>query len=185
MKKALGVVVMGLALAGFGCSQQPVAETQTSVNGTSLVSDVKVEGVWHLAFDLPKGWVMVQQYGEDDDKKPTDGKIDNQMTDVVLQSTDKIVALTGSSELAEGTFVTDDYTYIRAFRMDKSSIIPAEAVDVGNGFSKLEKGVNLTYYMKGEFANYKFVVYWDEQEQSVAEGVITSAKEVTDFVTKE
>lgn len=184
MKKAFGIVAMGLALVGFGCSQQPVAETQTTANGTSLAQKEKVEGVWHLSFDLPSGWVMVQQYSEDGDKMPTEGAVDNQMTDVVLQSTDKIVALTGSSELAEGTFVTDDYTYIRAFRMDKSSIIPAEAVDIGNGFAKLEKGVTLTYYMKGEFANYKFVVYWDEQETSIAEGVITSAQEVTDFVAE-
>lgn len=185
MKKVFAVFVAVLAVVGFGCREQPTAAPQTSGNGTSLIADEKVEGVWHLAFDMPKGWVMVQQYGEDDDKLPAAGTVDNQMTDIVLQSTDKIVVLTGSSELAEGTFVTDDYTYIRVFRMDKSSIIPAEAVDVGKGFSKLEKGVSLTYYMKGEFANYKFVVYWDEQDLSVAEGVITSAKEVTDFVTEE
>lgn len=175
---------MGLVLVGFGCSQGPVAETQTAPDGTSLAQKEKVEGVWHLSFSMPSGWVMVPQYTEDDDKKPTDGKVDNQMTDIVLQSTDKIVALTGESSLAEGTYVTDGYTYIRAFRMNKSSIIPAEAVDIGNGFYKLEKGVTLTYYMKGEFANYKFVVYWDEQDTAIAEGVITSAKEVTDFVTE-
>lgn len=184
MKKAFAVFVVGLAVVGFGCAEAPKAAPQTSDNGTSLIAEEKVEGVWHLAFDLPTGWVMVPQYTEDDDKKPTEGIIDNQMTDVVLQSTDKIIALTGSSELEEGTYVTDGYIYIRAFRIDKSSIIPAEAEDIGNGFSKLEKGVNLTYYMRGEYANYKFVVYWDEQEISVAEGVITSAKEVTDFVTE-
>lgn len=176
--------MMGLAFVGFGCAEQPKAAPQTSDNGTSLVAKEKVEGVWHLAFNLPTGWVMVPQYTEDDDKKPTEGIIDNQMTDVVLQSTDKIVALTGSSPLAEGTFVTDGYTYIRAFRLDKSSIIPAEAQDIGNGFSKFEQGVNVTLYMRGEYANYKFIVYRDEQDLSIAESVITSAQEVTDFVTK-
>lgn len=184
MKKALIVLVVGLAVAGFGCAEQPVASPRTSENGTSLVAKEKVEGVWHLAFNLPSGWVMVPQYIEDSNKKPTDSTVDNQMTDVVLQSTDKTVALTGSSPLAEGTYVTDDYTYIRAFRLDKSSVIPAEAVDIGNGFSKFEQGVNVTFYMRGEYANYKFVVYWDEQDLAVAQGVITSAKEVTDFVAK-
>lgn len=184
MKKAFVVLVVGLAMVGFGCAEQPKAAPQTSENGTSLVTEEKVEGVWHLAFDLPTGWVMVPQYIEDDDKKPTEGTVDNHMTDVVVQSTEKIIALTGSSELAEGTYVTDDYTYIRAFRLDKSSIIPAEAQDIGDGFSKLEKGVNVTFYMRGEYANYKFVVYRDEQDLSVAEGVITTAEEVTEFVTE-
>lgn len=184
MKKAFAVLVVGLMVVGFGCAEQPKVTPQTSGNGTSLVAKEKVEGVWHLTFDLPTGWVMVPQYTEDDDKKPTDGKIDNQMTDVVLQSTDKIVALTGSSELAEGTFVTDGYTYIRAFRLDKSSIIPAEAEDLGNGFSRFVQGVNVTFYMRGEYANYKFIVYQDEQDLDVAEEVIISAQEVTDFVTE-
>lgn len=127
---------------------------------------------------------MVQQYIEDEDRPPTRGTVNNQMTDVVVQSTDKIIALVGTSTLPEGTFVTDDYTYIRAFRLDKSSIIPAEAEDMGNGFLRLIKGVNATYYMRGQYANYKFIVYWDEQDLSVAEGVITSAQEVTNFVSE-
>lgn len=185
MKNALFLLLVGLVLVGFGCAESPSVTPSTSGNGTALLPDVKVEGVWHLAFNLPEGWVMVPQYIEDEDKAPTAVEVNNQMADVVLQSTDKIIALTGTSTLPEGTFVTDGYTYIRVFRMDKSTIIPAEAQDMGDGYSRLIQGVNATYYYRGEYANYKFVVYQDEQERSVAEAVITSAQEVTVFTTGE
>lgn len=125
---------------------------------------------------------MVPQYAEDFEKPITSRPINSQLTDVVVQSTNKVIALTGHSDLPEGTFITDDYTYIRAFRMDKASIVPAEAEDIGNGFSRLVQGVNATFYMKGQYANYKFVVYRDNADLSVAENVVKSAKEVTDFV---
>lgn len=172
---------MSVVVVGGGCVAAPVGPVETSTDGTSVKAREKVEGVWHLAFDLPNGWVMVPQYDEDDVADPTTRTIDNQMTDVVLQSTAKPIALAGDSDLPEGTYITDDYTYIRAFRMAKSSIVPAEAEDIGKGFHRLIQGVNATYYFKGDYANYKFVVYYDGVDVSEAEKVIVSAKEVTDF----
>lgn len=181
MKKALVFAVFGLALVGAGCTAEPVAPVETVGDGTSVKPQEKVEGVWHLAFDLPRGWAMVPQYDEDQEHAPANNPVNNQMTDVVVQSTVKPIALSGQSDLPDGAFVTDDYVYIRAFRMSKSSVIPAEATDLGNGFARLVQGVNATYYLKGDFANYKFVVYYDGKDLSEAEGVIVSAKEVTDF----
>ncbi len=183
MKNLLFAAAVVLVLGGFGCKTvEPAAVPDTSANGTSLKAEEKVEGVWHLTFNLPKDWVMVPQYAEDFEKPITSRPINSQLTDVVVQSTNKVIALTGHSDLPEGTFITDDYTYIRAFRMDKASIVPAEAEDIGNGFSRLVQGVNATFYMKGQYANYKFVVYRDNADLSVAENVVKSAKEVTDFV---
>ncbi len=122
---------------------------------------------------------MVPQYDEQVQNDITKNAVTSNMTDVVVQSTNKIIALTGSSTLTADTYVTDDYSYIRTFRLDKHSVVPAEAMDIGNGFYKLVQGVNATYYFKGKGSNYKFVVYRDNEDLSVAEKVITSAKEVT------
>lgn len=184
MKKALVFALCGVALLGAGCAAEPVAPVETAEDGTSVKSDERVEGVWHLALNLPNGWIMTPQYNEDTENAPWNNKVDNQMTDVVVQSTKNAIALTGQSDLPEGEYVTDDYVYIRIFRMAKRSIVPAEATDIGRGFSRLVQGVNATYYMEGEYANYKFVVYYDGLPLSDAENVIVSAKEVTDFTTE-
>lgn len=185
MKKSLIVGgLFGLVLLGFGCSRgADVAPVTVTVgeDGTVNKPVEAVEGSWYLAFDIPDDWVIVPHYNEGFDKAPTAALVTSDMSDIVVQSTEKIIALTGSSELPEGTFITDDYTFIRVFRMEKRSLIPGEAEDIGNGFFKLEKGVNATYYYEGTGSNYKFIVYRDGQDLGVAEDVITSAKEVTSF----
>jgi hypothetical protein len=185
MKKLLGFggfVAVGLLMLGIGC--RPISQVATiedvpnsgdSVNKPAEV----VTGSWYLTFNLPKDWVMVPQYDDGVQKDVTSVPVTSDMTDVIVQSTNKIIALTGESALEKETFVTDDYTYIRAFRLDKHTVVPAEAVAIGNEFYKFEQGVNATYYLKGKGSNYKFVVYRDNEDLSVAEKVITSAKEVT------
>lgn len=181
--------MLGVALLGAGCSQSQESTTPTDVktgqDGTVLPPEVAVQGSWFLNFETPNGWVMVPHYDEGFAEIPRIDDVTTEMSDVVLQSTDKIVVLTGEASLPQGSYITDGYSYIRVFRMDKRSIVPAEAEDIGNNFFKLEKGVNLTYYYKGSGATYKFVVYQDEQEQSVVEDVIKSAKEVTEFSGQE
>lgn len=184
MKKLLFGAMVGVALLGAGCSkvtETPPAEVATAPDGTVVPPAEAVEGAWFLAFSLPEGWVMAPSYDEDVAQVPSSDSISTAMTDIVVQDTNKVVILTGETELAEGTYVDSDYTYIRVFRMGKRSVVPEEADDMGNGFWKLEQGVQLTYYFQAEGATYKFVVYQDGQDQAATEQVITSAKEVTDF----
>ena len=175
-------MAVGCLMLGVGC--KPISQVATiddvANSGVSVDKPTTVvTGSWYLNFDLPKDWVMVAPYNEAVPNDITKVPVTSDMTDVVVQSTNKIVALTGSSDLEKDTFVTDDYSYIRTFRLDKHSVIPAEATDIGNGFFKLEKGVNVTYYLKGKGSNYKFIVYWDNADLKVIEKVVTSAKEVT------
>lgn len=175
-------MAVGFLILGGGCKPISQVATIDDVANSDVSVDKPTEvvaGSWYLSFDLPKDWVMVAPYNEAVQNDITRAPVTSDMTDVVLQSTSKIVALTGSSDLAKETFVTDDYSYIRAFRLDKHAVIPAEAMDLSNGFFKLEKGVNVTYYLKGKGSNYKFVVYWDNIDLALVEKVILSAKEVT------
>ncbi|MBI1908429.1 hypothetical protein HYS28_03360 [Candidatus Uhrbacteria bacterium] len=184
MKKLLIGTLVVVAMLGAGCrgDEQGSGNVTTGEDGTVRAPEQAVEGAWYLAFDLPKDWVMIPHYNEDVAPAPSEDDVSTDLSDIVLQSTDKVVVLTGESELEEGSYVTDGYTYIRVFRMDKRSVVPGEAEDIGDGFFKLEKGVNLTYYFTGQGATYKFVVYQDEQEQATAEDVVLSAKEVTEFL---
>lgn len=182
MKKALFVAVLGLVVTGFGCGTEPEASVPTAADGTMLQPTETVEGTWFLTFDLPNGWVMVPQYDENDDIAPastTFQAVTNQMTDVVIQSTDAVIDRDGE-DAKEGA-VTENFLYAHVFRMDKRTGIPSDAEDMGEGFFRLMKGATATYYHKGNLANYKFVVYWNNRELSEIEEVITSAKEVTNF----
>ncbi len=123
---------------------------------------------------------MVPHYEEDSVIPPTNSRVTNQMSDIVVQSTSANVDLDGE-KMIEGA-IADNYAYMRVFRMDKRATVPAEAEDIGDGFFKLAKGVTLTYYYAGASANYKFVVYWDEVAEDTIEDVVTSAREVTDFI---
>lgn len=175
-------MAVGFLMLGVGCKPISQVATIDDVPNSGVSVDKPAEvvsGSWYLTFNLPKDWVMVPQYDEGVQKDVTSVPVTSDMSDVIVQSTNKIIALTGSSELEKDSFVTDDYSYIRAFRLDKHSVIPAEATDLGNNFFKLEKGVNATYYLKGKGSNYKFVVYYDGVNLSEAEKVIVSAKEVT------
>lgn len=189
MKKLLLGTLLGVALLGAGCSgtgeQTAPGDVQTGRDGTAVPPAVAVEGQWFLTFDLPSSWVMTPAYDEDVEAVPSPDSIDTDMADIVLQDTNKVVVLTGATELAEGTYVKNDYTFIRVYRMDKRAGISEYADDLGNGFWKLEQGVQLTYYFQGKGATYKFVVYQDGQDRQVTEEVITSAKEVTAFTAKE
>lgn len=124
---------------------------------------------------------MAPSYDEDGVQVPAADSISTAMSDIVVQDTNKVVVRTGETELTEGTYVTSDYTYISVYRMDKRAVVPEEADDLGNGFWKLEQGVQLTYYFTAEGATYKFVVYQDGQDRALTEQVVLSAKEVTDF----
>lgn len=181
MKKYIAAlaIVGGLVVGGAGCREDAATETGTASDGTALRPTETVEGVWFLSFDLPKGWVMVPHYAENTEVPPTDREVTNQMSDVVLQNTEGVIDLDGNN-VQEGA-VTENYAYMRVFRMDRRTGVPDEATDIGEGFYKLEKELTLTYYYKGAAATYKFVVYWNNVEQSTIEAAVTSAKEVTNF----
>lgn len=183
MKKAVLVAVVGLILAGFGCQTKPEGPIQTAPDGTMLKPTETVEGVWFLNFDLPTGWAMVPEYDEADTAAPTEAAVTNQMTDVVLQSTESTIDLDGEN-VKEGA-VTEGFLYARVYRMDKRTGIPEGAEDMGNGFYRVNKGVTVTYYFQGNLATYKFVVYWNNRELSEFEEVIMTAQEVTNFQNQE
>ena len=113
---------------------------------------------------------------------PSTLSIDRKMTDVVIQSTNLPIVLPGKTAGKDVTsFVDKDYSYIRIYRYDVNlTKMPSDATDLGNGFSKVEKDGKTTYYFKGQYGNYKFVVVQDGQEISVAEKVILTAHESAD-----
>jgi hypothetical protein len=179
MKYAVVIGALSVLLVGFGCQTAPEGPVQTAADGTMLRPTEVVEGTWFLTFDLPRGWVVVPDYDESTVTSVTTEAVTNQMTDVVLQSTDAVIDRDGDAPQAGA--VTDKFLYAHIFRMDKRTGVPDEAEDMGNGFSRLMKGVTATYYYQGNLANYKFVVYWNNRELEEIEDVITSAKEVTNF----
>lgn len=183
MKKFLAISAVGLVLAGFGCAKEntPAAEVVTGVDGTIVPPKETVVGAWYLTLDMPEGWVMVPPYDENIDANPAAAEVTSDMADVIVQSTSKAIALTGTSALHEGEYVADNYTSIHVFRMEKRTRIPEDAKDLGNGFFSVQKDVNTIYYLAGEGATYKFVVYQKGNEASLAEQVTTSAKEVVDI----
>ena len=153
-------------LMGFGCG------------GGSSPSE---GGPWWLSFDLPSGWGMYANYSKNI-ADPSTLTIDRKMTDVVIQSTTKPIVLPGKSAGKEVTdFVEKDFTHIRIYRYDVNlTKIPEDAEDIGNGFYKLSKDDKTTYYLKGTYGNYKFVVTQEGQDMAKAEEVILTAKESAD-----
>jgi hypothetical protein len=171
MKKLL--LSLGLLLAvGGGCVN--VGDLTGNLGG-----DKTVEGDWHLAFDLPSGWVMVEPYENPDvEAVVPNQEVDRDMTEVYLQSTDKAIV---EGETPDGevvpadTYVQEDFTQIRVTRLDTRRVIPSEAEDLGDGFFKLEDD----FYLKTDDANYKFEIRGDDRNR--AEDVIMSAEVVTEI----
>lgn len=171
MKKLFAMATMMVFLFGAGCANDaPVDEGSADGEVTS--------GSWFLEFDLPSGWVMVPKYNENTDAHPTSKAVSRELIDVLVQSTDKPIALSGSSDLPAGSYVTEDYTYIYVLRLADGAMIPDFADDVGDGFFRLSEGVNTAYFFQSGAVIYKFVVYQQGQDPAVAEGVVKSAKEV-------
>ncbi|MEK7183029.1 MAG: hypothetical protein AAB776_00155 [Patescibacteria group bacterium] len=181
MKKV--ILALGLLLAvGGGC-----------VSLGKLGGDKVVEGDWSLAFDLPSGWFMTAPYQSPNTEAvvPTQSveKLDNE---IYLQTTDKAI-LTGGVG-AEASVPADSYvtlegnSQIRVSRLDPRRVVPSEAEDMGNGFSKVKLcddggeceiygHHNYDYYLETEDAIYKFIVYGQDINQ--IEDIIKSAEVVT------
>lgn len=179
MKKLLVSSFLLVAL-GAGCV--------TSLGG-------EVRGPWKLAFDLPQGWIMAAPY--------TDGKYFNTQTitpdlsEVVLQSTDKPALR--EAELPDGadaaTYVTTDFTRIRAMSLYAGTQVPESAEDLGDGFYKVttcegDACVDSIspvqyYYVSPDGQKFKFFVIQEGQDLALAESIILSAKLVTESTATE
>lgn len=157
---ALVLVAVGAGCFGGGASEE-------------------VTGPWWVSVDLPEGWAMYANYSKNA-PDPSTLTIDRTVTDVVVQSTTLPVVLPGKSAGSEVTnFVDKDFTYIRIFRYDVDlTKVPDDATDLGNGFYSTESDKGTTYYLKGQYGIYRFVVTQDGQDPSVAKDVIMTAKEV-------
>lgn len=158
--------VFAFSLLGFGCG------------GGSSASEV---GPWWLSFDMPSGWAMYANYSKSI-ADPSTLNIERKLTDVIIQSTTLPIVLPGKSAGDEVTsFVDKDFTHIRVYRYDVNlTKIPGDAEDIGNGFYKLAKDDKVTYYLKGQYGNYKFVITQDGRDIAEAEKVILSAVESAD-----
>ncbi|HRH32118.1 MAG TPA: hypothetical protein PLK06_02210 [bacterium] len=185
MKKL--VLVLGLLVAvGAGC-----------VSLGKLGGQKVVEGKWLLAFDLPSSWMMTVPYQSPSTKAvvPSD-EVERNDNEIYLQSTTKAIVLGGVAP--DASVSADSYTnlsgnlLIKVSQLDPRRVIPSEAEDMGDGFSKVklcEDGgeceiggrYNYDYYLKTDTTNYKFVVYGDDINQ--AEQIITSAEVVTAAAT--
>lgn len=167
MKKLLFALV-GVVLLGAGC-----------------FGGKTVEGDWWLAFDLPNGWVMTQDYAvrnEDTDQFSLD--VSREDAEVVLQSTDQPILF------VNGEYSTNDFSRIRVLQLDQSRIIPRDAEDLGDGFFKedmcaTDEGENcgeygqFRYYLETETAKYQFIVEHAGDTANETEDVILSAQPVT------
>jgi len=152
-----------------------------------------VESKWKLAFDLPSGWVQVAGYAQSNTKLPELSQdVNHTMEMVSLQSTEKPIARTTSpaDSIAKESYVTANYTKIDVDRLDTRRSVPKDATDLGNGFFKAAAktaacdpgSCATTYYFQTESGEkYMFTVWQVDQDASVAEAVILSAKPVTKF----
>ncbi len=181
MKKLFALLGV-LLLVGGGC-----------LSLGKLGNDKVVAGDWHLAFDLPSGWVMVVPYQTPNTEPVVPSQaVDRDNNEVYLQTTDKAIVIGGiapEAEVPAETYVTlSGQTQIRVSQLDPRRVVPSEAEDLGDGFFKLkmcEAGEdcqlggrsNYDYYFKTDSANYKFIVYGDDTK--LAEDIISSAEVVT------
>ncbi|MFA6522012.1 MAG: hypothetical protein WCT24_00215 [Patescibacteria group bacterium] len=183
MKKLL-LALGSILLVGAGC-----------FGGKTLLGGV--EGDWWLSFSLPEGWVMTRDYTANDPTSKLNRDLDSTLSDIMIQSTDKLVLSAGQTpDLSQGLtadqFVSENYTRIRVFHLDSHSIIPSEATDMGNGFKKLdlcagtetctlEGSAQYAYYFEQDGEKFKFTLEQNGQSIESAETVLTSAKLVTEF----
>jgi hypothetical protein len=178
MKKALfGLFI--LVLIGGGC-----------------VFNRPVEGDWFLAFDMPEGWVMVKSYMLGSEAIPINDAITRDISEIVIQSTSKGVYYSTGSMPDEltlqriGEIETENFSYIRVLKLDDRRIIPSDAEDLGDGFSKLKicddggectagGRYNYDYYLQTENGKFQFLITLKGHDIDEAEDLILSAQEVT------
>ena len=194
MKKLVVLFAVLLAL-GAGCVQL----------GKLVPGQKEVAGDWYLAFTLPAGWVMVDDYNDPvRNEVALDFDIAQSDSEIVLQNVDKpIVFSSGAApdeSVSADSYVINEGTRITVTRLDPRRLVPSEAEDWGKGFFKLklcEEGEdcqiggahNYEYYLVTENAKYKFEVNTRAADRSMAideaEDVIRSAKEVTTFTSQD
>lgn len=163
MKKLFAISFI-LLLAGGGClSLGNKADQQQEAN--------QVTGAWWLAIDLPEGWGMYPYYPQSSQDALDSSAVSREMEDVVIQSSTLPIALD-----AEGS----EYTYVRVFRYDPRTSVPADSEDLGGGFYKrVRDDGSVAYYFVGQNGKYKFVVEQQGRSLDEAEQVILTSKEVT------
>lgn len=182
--KKLLLTALAIVLVGGGC----LGSGDNDNN-----EPAEVVGDWVLAFDLPEGWVMVNDYGVD--IIDLDGEITNETPDVTLQSTSKTIELGeelnfSRQDLTDDELARDDFSYIRAYKLSPRYVVPDEVEDLGDGFFRervCAEGeecsdygkADYEYYFIGENARVKFVIYQNGQELEAAEAVVLSAQETT------
>ncbi len=173
--KKIFLTLLAFVIVGAGCI------------GGGILSNKHISGDWVLTFDLPDGWVMTHDYDSGSATASLRTEIEPGFSDVVIQSTDKLILLNGkepdlSKGLTDDDFISENYIYIRVLRLDERRVIPSEAKDLGNGFSfvELEAGEGV-YYLQVGANKYQFIVEYNGQLIEDAEQVIFSAQEVTEF----
>ncbi|MBT3230719.1 hypothetical protein HN358_02975 [Candidatus Uhrbacteria bacterium] len=164
--------------------------------GAGCMPSTAVEGDWFLAFDLPNEWVTVRQYQLDSEPVPIEEGVSREISDIVLQSTSaNVYSSSGYMPETEafqalGDVNMDDFTYIRALKLDERRVIPSESEDLGDGFYRLklcEDGdecqiagrLNYDYYFVTEDSKYQFMVWQQGRDMDDAQDVILSAEVVT------
>ena len=187
MKKV--ILGLGLLLAvGGGCVAGGLGGQKT------------VEGDWFLAFDLPNGWVMVDDYTMPYDQVVTlDHEVDRTDNTIAIQNVDKPIVFSAGAapdeNLPKDSYVMGDATQIEVTQLDPSRRVPSEAEDLGDGFFKVELckagedcmlggSDNYDYYFVTDNAKYKFHITSQAQtdhdkQLDQAKDIIMSAKEVT------
>lgn len=163
MKRLLSIA-FGLALlvsVGAGCK--------------SASSPVTDQGDWHLAFNLPKDWVMVAPYNPSS-KGELVHKITRDDVEVVLQSTDQKI-LPGDGEAASQV-IRKNYTKISVTRYDANRLLSEDLKTVRGQLLKDEQAEAPTYYMKIGGFPYKAVVTTDSKSLAEAENILASVKQV-------
>lgn len=152
MKKIL-LFAATIALVGAGC-----------LGG----GNKPVEGDWVLTFDLPKDWVMVAPYQDEDIDLETG--IERTDSEVWLQENDATTPV------------------IKVSHLDTRRVIPSEAEDLGDGFFRQTVcdeaqgqeclGVEpYEYYLESESSKYKFIIDTELVDRSTVEDIIFSAEE--------
>lgn len=189
MKKFILAVSLLLTL-GAGCLGQGSNSPKT------------VEGNWFVSFDLPSGWVMVKPYEDPEDRVITPSQsVDTSNNDIFIQNTDKaiLVSSVAPTEAVPGDSyvrLADGYVRLEVTRLDPRRLIPDEAEALGNSYYKLKVcddggacqangRYNYEYYLKSETANFKFVVYANQDQLELAEKIILSGQMVTNPVISE
>ncbi len=163
----------------------------------NLGGDKVVSGDWYLAFDLPEGWIMADDYtAPSDERVDLDREISGEDNEIVLQNTDKPIIFGGiqpDEAVPADSYVAGSGTRIDVTRLDARRLIPDEAEDLGDGFFKLKLCEdnedctlggkdNYEYYFDAGTDKYRFEAYSSDNNQfDEVEDIIRSAQVVTDM----